>query len=120
MNIGKFGENIAKKYLFKNNFSIIETNYHSRYGEIDIICENCEYIIFVEVKSKFHSSCSNLSERVNISKRNKILKTILLYLSKNNINKQPRIDVIEVIIFPKSYKINHIENAFEMSNYEFF
>ena len=120
MNIGKFGEYIAKKYLSKNNFDILETNYHSRYGEIDIICENNEHIIFVEVKSKFHSSWSNLSGRVNISKQNKILKTILLYLSENNINKQPRIDVIEVMIFPKYYKINHIENAFEMRNYEFF
>ena len=120
MNIGKLGENLAKEYLVKNNFNIIETNYHSRYGEIDIICEDCEHIIFVEVKSKLYSSYSNLSERVNISKQNKILKTILLYLSENNIKKQPRIDVIEVTIFPKSYKINHIENAFEMRNYEFF
>lgn len=120
MNIGKFGENVAKEYLIKNKFNILKTNYHSRYGEIDIICENYDYIVFVEVKSKFCSSCSNLSERVGISKQNKILKTILLYLSENNIKKQPRIDVIEVIIFSKSYKINHIENAFEMRNYEFF
>ena len=54
MNIGKKGEEIAKNYLLSKKFSIIKQNYHSRYGEIDVICEDKNYIVFVEVKSKFY------------------------------------------------------------------
>lgn len=115
MNIGKKGEEIAKNYLLKKNFNIIKQNYHSKYGEIDIICEDINYIVFVEVKSKFYSSFSNflnLSERVDYIKKQKFLKTVEIYLSKYIPEKQPRIDVIEVIIFKNKNKINHIENAF--------
>ena len=112
MNIGKKGEEIAKNYLLSKKFSIIKQNYHSRYGEIDIICEDKNYIVFVEVKSKFYLSYSNLSGRVNFIKQKKILKTVEIYLSENISDKQPRIDVIEVIIFENKNKINHIENAF--------
>ena len=114
MNIGKVGEKIAQEYMISKSFEILETNYHSRYGEIDIICKNDRYIIFVEVKSKLYSSNSELPGRVNIFKQRKIIKTILDYISNYEFNEQPRIDVIEVIIFPKCYKINHIENAFSM------
>jgi len=120
MNIGKMGEKIAKEFLVSKNFKILETNYHSRHGEIDIICENDEYIVFVEVKSKLYSSNSELPGRVNLSKQKKIVKTILDYISNYEVNKQPRIDVIEVTIFPLVHKINHIENAFNMENYEIF
>lgn len=112
MNIGKQGEEIAKNYLLSKKFSIIKQNYHSRYGEIDIICEDKNYIVFVEVKSKFYLSYSNLSERVDFIKQQKFLKTVEIYLSENISDKQPRIDVIEVIIFENKNKINHIENAF--------
>lgn len=120
MNIGLVGEKFAQNYLMSKNFEIVNTNYHSRYGEIDIICENDEYIVFAEVKSKLYSSNSELFGRVDIFKQKKIIKTILHYISNHEIYKQPRIDVVEVIIFPKYHKINHIENAFSMEEYELF
>lgn len=120
MNIGRKGEDIASNYLLNLGFVILTKNYHSRYGEIDIICQNIDYTIFVEVKSKLHNSISELSYRVNYSKKVKMLKTIDHYLSNHKLANQPRIDVIEVIIYPNSHKINHIENAFGFINYEFF
>ena len=117
MNIGKIGEKIASNYLSELKYEILCRNYHSRYGEIDIICENRDYIVFVEVKSKKSTSISNLSERVNYSKKEKIVKTVCQYLSENSDKKQPRIDVIEVIILKNSNKIYHIENAFGMINF---
>lgn len=112
MKIGKLGEDISTKYLEKHGFCIIERNFHSRYGEIDIICENSDYIVFVEVKTKKSSTYGCASERVDFHKRVKILKTIETYLYNNEVNKQPRIDVIEVILFKNKFQINHIENAF--------
>ena len=112
MNIGKIGENIAKNYLIQKGFRILKTNFHSRYGEIDIICENFEYIVFVEVKTKYKCGFYSAFERVDSYKQEKILKTIDFYFSNNNIRKQPRIDVIEVILKNDNFVINHFVNAF--------
>ena len=115
MNIGKQGEKIAVEYFLNHGFNILHTNYRSRYGEIDIICENNLFLVFAEVKSKLSISCSYLSERVNNSKKVKIAKTVCKYLLENHTEKQPRIDVIEVELFKSFSRINHIENAFEVN-----
>lgn len=49
--IGKKGENIAKTFLMKHGFSILETNYRTKYGELDIIAQKDKKLRFVEVKS---------------------------------------------------------------------
>lgn len=49
---GKLGEDITADYLCKNDFEVVARNYHSRYGEIDIIAKNSEFIAFVEVKAR--------------------------------------------------------------------
>lgn len=112
MNIGKIGENIAKNYLIQKGFKILNTNFHSRYGEIDIICENSKYIVFVEVKTQHKPCFYNAFERVDTYKQDKILKTIDFYFSNNDILKQPRIDVIEVILKSNNFIVNHFVNAF--------
>ena len=112
MNIGKIGENIAKNYLIQKGFKILQTNFYSIYGEIDIICENLEYIVFIEVKTKTDHDFFYACERVNSNKKKKILKTIEVYFSKNHTHKQPRIDVIEVILKSNKFIINHFSNAF--------
>ncbi len=117
--IGDFGEKLALNYLIKNGFKHIFSNYHSRCGEIDIICENEKYIVFVEVKSRQKGTNYPAIEAVDRSKRIKIIKTSFDYLLKNPTEKQPRFDVIE-IEFP-SQKIIYYENAFLGDEYgEFF
>ncbi len=49
--IGKIGENITKTFLMKHGFSVLGTNYHTRYGEIDIIATKDKKYRFIEVKS---------------------------------------------------------------------
>ena len=116
--IGDFGEKLALDYMIKNGFKHICSNYHSRYGEIDIICENEKYIIFVEVKSRKKGTEYHGVEAVDRSKRMKLLKTSFDYLLKNPTEKQPRFDVIEVE-FP-SHKITCHENAFSGDEYDEF
>jgi putative endonuclease len=124
--IGKLGETAALNFLKNKGYLICATNYHSRFGEIDIIAKNKSFIVFVEVKTRRQSSIASPAEFVDRLKCIKIIKTALFYLSEETCEKklQPRFDIIEVLT-PNSpvqisesklpmfkFRINHIENAF--------
>ena len=119
-NIGLFGENEAVSFLKKKGLILIDRNYHSKYGEIDIIAKDDKYIIFCEVKTRKNKTLSDPAEAVDTEKQKKILKTAVDYLQINKeLNLQPRFDVIEIIYEDikdeeKVKSINHIENAFWM------
>lgn len=113
--IGNIGEQMAADFLTAKGYTIIERNYHSRYGEIDIIARNREYIVFVEVKTRNEMSGYRPAEAVNKSKQKKFGRTALLYLAAYPQNLQPRMDVIEIILTRGTKalgSITHIENAF--------
>lgn len=112
---GANGEIFAARYLVKKGYNIVALNYRSRYGEIDIIAEDDEYILFVEVKSRDENALFLPREAVDNKKQQKIIQTARLYLSVADVEKQPRFDVIEVYLNSKNQrtaKINHIKNAF--------
>lgn len=111
--VGNFGEDFTAKFLKKNKCKILNRNYSCKYGEIDIIACNKQYILFVEVKTRGENYIFTPSEAVTKSKQMKILKTAVYYLNHNDINLQPRFDVCEVFVSPnKKPEINYIENAF--------
>lgn len=111
--IGYIGEKAAKEYLESKGYNILCTNYYSRYGEIDIISQFNKYIIFVEVKTRKPNSYCLPIQAVDIKKQTRIINTALNYIVENNIDLQPRFDVIEIIRDKKIISINHIINAFE-------
>lgn len=115
--VGDIGESIVCNYLEKNNYRLLARNYHTRYGEIDIIAESTPFIVFVEVKVRKFGSMVSGVEAVNLQKQRKIIKTAQDYLSKNNLALQPRFDVIELIYYLKNgsrflKSMRHLENAF--------
>lgn len=111
--IGKKGEKDACRFLRRRGYKIVECNYRCRFGEIDIIAENNEYLAFVEVKTRYKSSIANPSEFVNLSKQKRLIKTAEVYLMSHDVTKQPRFDVIEITnISFLNKKIELIENAF--------
>ena len=115
---GDFGEEVAASLMRKKGFSIVERNYRSRYGEIDIIASDEQYIIFVEVKTRSTSAFGTPSLWVDKSKQKKITKTAFIYLESNQSDLQPRFDVVEVIcdnITGAVVHTEHIENAFDVS-----
>lgn len=117
---GKIGEDFAAEYFIKSGWKILDRNFHSRYGEIDLIVENEKYILFVEVKSRGEKSISRPCEAVTLSKQKKIIFTAQTYLMNSVSFKQPRFDVFEVWIHNKSvFKFNHIENAFDESSFDY-
>ena len=118
-NLGKFGEDLASKYLEEKGYKIKERNYRTFLGEIDIISEYEGKIIFVEVKTRRSDKFGYPEEAVNFNKQQKIIKNALCYLAKYNLwGKNYGFDVILVSISsPKDVKnIKHIRNAFYLDN----
>lgn len=111
---GVLGENYAADFLKDTGYSIIGRNYHSRFGEIDIIAEDGKYIIFAEVKTRSAESMVNPFEAVTRSKQKKIIKTAMCYLQKNVCCLQPRFDVIGITIGSegKVISVKYLKNAF--------
>lgn len=112
--IGNKGEDFAADYYRKLGFGIKARNFHCRGGEIDIIAENGEYIIFVEVKNRSDRALYSPKEAVDGKKQRKLTLAAMKYLSENENGKQPQFDVFEVYSQNgRIYKFQRIENAFE-------
>jgi putative endonuclease len=112
---GKLGEDYAVELLIEKGYRILKRNYHSRFGEVDIIAENKAYIVFAEVKTRDENFSVSPLEAVTVGKQKKIIKTALLYLQLYRSELQPRFDVIGITTCGSSYAIKsvqHIENAF--------
>jgi putative endonuclease len=113
--LGNLGEKRAVKYLKHHRYSIIDTNFSSRFGEIDIIACDKKYIAFVEVKQRNINSIAEPREFVDLKKQQRIIATAKLYLSTHSTDLQPRFDVIEVYSENNKIKsVKHLENAFTL------
>ena len=112
--IGDKGERAALACYLKKGFSKVERNYRSRYGEIDIIVKNEEYLVFVEVKTRNTHSLTRPSEAVDRRKQHKLGKTAFSYMTKHPSMLQPRFDVAEVFYENGLFYVNIIENAFSL------
>ena len=109
---GKKGELLAKEYLISKGYSILDTNYKNKIGEIDIVALNKGILVFVEVKTRTNTNFGYPYEAVNKKKQDKILKCSYSYIKYNELkNYQLRYDIIEVFLTP-NIKINHIINSF--------
>lgn len=114
---GKWGERIAACYLCRKGYQVVTCNYRSRYGEIDIIAQDTQYIVFVEVKTRDERRGIFPAEAVTWTKRKRMIQTALVYLSKYPTKLQPRFDIIEILrqaSQENSCKLRQIENAFSL------
>lgn len=116
---GSAGEQLAADYLENNGFTILERNFRSgRFGEIDIIASEGEYICFIEVKTRTGSTFGTPAEAVGRTKMQKIRSLALIYLKQKGMgDRYMRFDVAEVTgrMSEKGFlpeKINLIRGAF--------
>lgn len=114
---GSWGEALAAEYLRKKRYKILASGYRSRYGEIDIIACNKQYLVFVEVKLRRNANFAQAQEFVDFRKQNRLRTTASIYLGAYPTELQPRFDVIEIYapegIATSKPIINHLEDAFQ-------
>lgn len=107
--LGSSGEKLAVKYLKKQRYKILALNYKTHFGEIDVIAQDGEVIVFTEVKTRTSSDYGEPSEAVDYIKRQKYRKVAEEFLMRENkYDCECRFDVIEI----KNKRINHIKDAF--------
>lgn len=110
---GNFGEQVALDYLLGNDYQFVCSQFHSRFGEIDLIVQNETFLVFVEVKLREEGGLTLPREAVTYKKQQKLFTTAQVYLSENPTSLQPRFDVIEIQTKGTKIKnIFHITNAF--------
>lgn len=114
--LGDIGENAAVRYLKRHGYKIIERNFSCRFGEIDIIAKDKEYLVFIEVKLRKSNDFGGALGAITPSKIEKIRKTANLYIMKNP-DIPVRFDVVAItgdagkkIFKPDSIEV--IKNAF--------
>lgn len=117
ISLGKAGEESAARFLCEKGYTILQTNYRTRHGEIDIIANHGGSLVFIEVKTRKGNFLETPLAAVTKNKQHHISMAAQLYLSNNNLfDKDARFDVIAVNFADKKVpRIEHIENAFELS-----
>ena len=114
---GAWGEALAAEYLRKKRYRILAAGYRSRFGEIDLIARNRQFLVFVEVKLRKSAGFARAMESVDRRKQKRLRTTAAAYLSEHPTQLQPRFDVIEIYA-PEGTatlrpEICHMEDAFE-------
>ncbi len=112
---GNMGEDFAVKVLTEKGYEILERNYNTKLGEIDIIARDGRYIAFIEVKARAEDCMYSPREAVTPSKQRKICKAAMLYKMQKGLNGQPRFDIFEIIYGKNDLEIKkftHLINAF--------
>ena len=111
---GAKGERLAALYLKRLGYKILKTNFRVRMKEIDIVCEDNEFIVFVEVKTMAPHEDGTFAHRpsqyVDRNKKNNLILAALGYMKKYSPPLIPRIDVLEVYLSDPP-KIEHIRGA---------
>jgi len=107
--IGVEGEDMAVKALKKKGYKIIEKNYRSKFGEIDIVAEDKGYLVFVEVKRRSSGSFGGPFAAIDGKKKEHIIRSAQYYLKSHKcFNRRARFDVVGI----DGEKLKIIQHAF--------
>lgn len=110
--IGKIGEDLAKDYLVKQGYQIVATNFHTRFGEIDIIVQDKDTLVFVEVKTKVGLDFGPPEAMFTPRKYDRVKRMATVYLKGRDV--PCRIDLVAIVLDPthQPISINHYQNPY--------
>ena len=118
-NIGDAAEQAALAYLMDRGLSCLDTNYHTRYGEIDIVMAEGKVIVFVEVRYRKNAIYGGGARSITQNKQEKLIKTAKHYLQHHQANVECRFDVMDMSPAElastdnqQPFTFNWIKNAF--------
>lgn len=113
---GDTGETIAVNYLKQKGYTIHATNWHSRFGELDIVARHGQKYVFIEVRTRRSTTTESAFASITPYKREKMIKTIYMYLLEHNLDEEIlwQVDAIGIALKRnQSPIIDHVENAFD-------
>jgi len=111
MSKGEEAEQYAASYLQNQNLTLLQQNYHCRFGEIDLIMRDDETLVFVEVRMRTNEAFGGAAASITSSKQAKLLHTARHYLSALNTEPACRFDVV-LLTGSDGKKVEWIKNAF--------
>lgn len=114
---GKYGEDLACKYLAGLDYEIIERNYLIRGGEIDIVARDKDTTVIVEVKLRAGDDYGSAIESITTSKLRFLVRTTKIYALEKDIKGGLRIDLIAIDFKDGKPKIEHIQDITEGYNF---
>lgn len=113
-NLARLGEHKALEFLKNKGYKILSQNFRSRVGEIDIICQDKDTVVFVEVKTRVSSDYGTPEEAVTPWKIQSIIKTAQYFMMLHpKLPELMRIDVISLELSPAGEvkRLEHLENV---------
>jgi len=112
-NKGREGEKRAERYLCERGYTILARNYRSTRGEIDIIVEKDERVVFVEVKNWRYLDAADLEYAIDRQKQRRILTTSRCFLHDHPELQGKRCGFDVILLSEKTPNVVHYEDAFE-------
>lgn len=108
---GQHGEQLAQRHLREQGLSLLETNYRSRWGEIDLIMQDGPILVFVEVRLRAASTYGSAAETIGTRKQQRLIRTAQHYLQTHR-DARARFDVIAITTGDHAPQIEWIKDAF--------
>ncbi|NIJ43812.1 putative endonuclease [Wenyingzhuangia heitensis] len=110
--LGNLGEQLAKDFLLKNSYTILETNWRYLKAEVDIIAKKENTLAIVEVKTRTTDFFGSPEEFITKGKIKLLIMAANAYVEQKNLDTEVRFDVIAIVKNNKKTELNHIEEAF--------
>lgn len=114
---GILGESIALGYLVDKGYEVVEKNYRTRYGEVDLILRDEEALVFVEVKARRGREFGDPLEAVTPGKQARVRIMAEAYLAERGPGfaegfEEIRFDAVGVLVGAETHEVRHVEDAF--------
>ncbi len=111
--LGKWGEELAARYLQELGYSIIESDWKSGHRDIDIIAMDGDEVVFVEVKTRSNTHFAEPIDAVNYHKMMNLRRSFNHYIKFHRVNNPIRFDIIGIVGTPEgeSPKIEHFKDV---------
>jgi len=118
LDVGRDAETEAKKYLENHGLRFIEANYRCYRGEIDLIMQDNDYLVFIEVRQRSKIAYGNAIESISHSKKRKIILAATHYLQKSKLlyTAPCRFDMIAIHPVEGKTRLEWLKNAFTLDS----